>query len=248
MKSNIKRDWPIYVLILMATISGILLALYSPKASAGDWKIDLGVGYTDFREPDNGVWYQEEFPHTLDTQSPNAYIGLAYPLSDKLTLTAGYQYYGDFSSYALASSSDLNYAAYQAGEEDIWPLSTWIGDGRSQALKIGLEYEWRQNWLVSGGLMGVFTEWTMHVPDWRCATSRCSDACLADFEGAYPSSPRSLTVRHDSSAELSGYIGAGYKITEDLRVMGELFYLPQKNEYPAMARRWNPMINAVWRF
>lgn len=147
----------------------LVLALFTLTAHAVEY--DIGVGYTQTAEPGNGNWWQEEFDHELKTTSPSIRLGLKFQPIDawpRLKVLTGFKYLARVESYAKAGSSDLNYARFQAGEEAIWPLSTWHGKGSVKGVYAVAEYNF-DSFFITGGWWWHRVKWRVEIPDWRRA-------------------------------------------------------------------------------
>ena len=84
------------------------LLLLATPAFAG---LDIELGRTWFGHQQDGTWYQERYPYTLDTEDNFFGIGWRSALTDKWDWRVGYANLGSASSNAIATSDE----AYAAG-------------------------------------------------------------------------------------------------------------------------------------
>lgn len=161
-------------------------------------EFDIGIGQTKANHPNNGIWYQEEFEHSFDLKSVSYHAGIRFAATDNLDVIGGYKHLGDFSSNAQASASDPNYARYQAGLEDIWPLSTWKGENTVKGFYAGLEYSYKSFFVKAGGYQHK-NKFSITVPDWRRREN-----------GSY-GEPQYLKKHADDSSKLGWFLGVGVK-------------------------------------
>ncbi len=208
----------ILALIFIALIAGHTQAL----------ELDVGIGYTQTAKPVNGYWYQDGFDHKLNDTSPSAHIGLRFHATDKLDLIIGYKYMGEFSSDAMASSSDANYAAWQKGDEDIWPLARWEGSGKVHGFYGTAEYNFDHFFVTAGAFYHVST-WKMKITDWRCDSRAAS--CDEAFPGAPYSAPMPLTVNAEEEYQLGLTFGIGKKFGA-FSVAYESTQIERKGDFP----------------
>jgi hypothetical protein len=199
------------------TTAAVLAAMFSLNAVAVEY--DIGVGYTQTDEPGNGNWWQREFDHELKTSSPSVRVGVKFrPVEawPRLKLLAGFKYLARVESYALASASDENYAEFQAGREEIWPLSTWRGKGSVRGAYVTAEYNF-DNFFITGGWWLHRVKWRVEIPDWLYQED---------------SAPRSLTVT-DNTEKVGVLLGFG-KYFGDWRVAYELAEINGGSDFKPM--------------
>ena len=158
-------------------------------------ELDVGIGYTLSHDWHDGIWMDDLYKHKIHQQSGSYYVGLRFNPRPNVYLTAGYQHLGTFSSDALATASDANYAAVRAGTEEPWPLSRWRGKGKVDGLKFMGEYH-KDNWFISAGVFAHESNWKMIIDEFR--SSRDGESYQ-------------LTVRADTEVEYGRVFGFGYK-------------------------------------
>ena len=181
----------------------IILAFLFTGYTCHALDLDIGIGYTKTEMPHNGLWWQEPFEKDIDRESPSGHIGIRYSYSDNIKLLTGIQYLGEFKSYAKASASDHNYALYQQGEAEIWPLSTWKGKGKAYGLYGLVEYHFK-HFHITGGAWVHKSEWKVDIPDWRGAIFD------EQYEYGYTySEPKPKSVDNDSDYEIGYIFGIG---------------------------------------
>lgn len=157
----------------------------------------IGFGGTYFEPSSDGNWWQSPFPHSLDTQSPSLQVGYRTEPGCFLggRCTVSIDYLGDVSSHALATASD---ADFHDGPP-YWPLSTWIGEGRSYGIAMTAEHEVYGSLSVEYGAFVYNTEWEMIIPDWR-ACETCE--------------PQFLKVKARPQRSFSPIIGLRYELSD----------------------------------
>jgi len=136
----------------------MLLVLLSSHTQA--LEIDLGVGYTWTEKPPNTLWYQKEFKHSIDSDSPNYQIGLRFKPWDNIYVTTGYKYLGKFSiesDFIGGGDDDASYHAWRKGA-DRPPLSHLKGSGKAYGLYLKGEYHF-ERFFLTGGVWAHKTEW-----------------------------------------------------------------------------------------
>lgn len=89
-----------------------LLLLCSSTAWAG---VEVGIGDTFMRAQQDGVYYQNGFPHRLNMHSPAVDLAYANYVLPWMRYRVGYQYLGRVTSNAWVVNSDWAYGAYGAG-------------------------------------------------------------------------------------------------------------------------------------
>ena len=221
-----------YLLMLLILLSGHTQAL------------DVGVGYTMTAKPKDGLWYQKHFENDINSDSPSAHIGLRFHATDKLDLIIGYKYMGEFTSDAMASSSDENYAQWQKGEAEIWPLARWEGSGKVHGLYANAEYNFKHFFVTAGGFYHVST-WKMKITNWRC-DSRASD-CDAAYPGAPYSAPMSKTVNAEEEYQLGYSFGVGKKFGP-VSIAYESTQIERKGDFPPIYAGTSHNISVSYMF
>ena len=206
----------------------VTLGLFS--TSVNSLELDVGVGYTLTKQPANGLWYQEEFDHKLEKNSPSFNIGLRFNPIEKVDLVVGYQHLGSFSSYAKASSSDMNYEEWRRGESEIWPLATWEGSGRVHGIYSKIQYNFKHFFITGGGFYHV-SEYKMEITDWRCASR--DGRCSKDYPKADYGDPVERTVHSDEEHQWGWSIGVG-KEFGPVSISYEVVDILTKGRYPAI--------------
>jgi hypothetical protein len=64
----------------MKTIIMVLALLSFPAAA--DWSFEVGTGMTTYKTAHDGLWYQEQYPHSLDMESVPLSLGVSYGRKD----------------------------------------------------------------------------------------------------------------------------------------------------------------------
>ena len=204
-----------YILMPLAII---FIALLTGNTQA--LEIDLGLGYTWAEKPQDGRWHQEAFENDMQTDSPSGHIGLRFNTTEKLKILVGIKYLGKFKTYAKASASDRNYHDWQEGKVDIWPMSTWKGNGKAYGLYIIPEYNFKHFHVKFGAWIHKAT-WDMEIPDWRCGAIEDNGECGGSIAHTYYSKPKYRKVHQKSIWELGYIYGIGKKfgnVSIDLEV------------------------------
>lgn len=152
---------------------------------------DAAIGLTQFDRHQDGIWYQQPYPHDIDLRSASLRMGIVV---DRWRF--GAEYLGSVHSTALAKASDH---AYLHGRT--YPLSSWYGQGRTYGA-----YVIRDFTPFYAGAYLYRTTWDMHIPDWRpCASGNGASghdgaACTAD-------TPRPLSVHGSARWALTPVVG-----------------------------------------
>lgn len=134
--------------------------------------VTLLLGGSQFTAQDDGVWYQKAFPYELKMTSPS--VGLRYDTKryGAWGYSAGYQYLGYVSSYAIATGIDGRVPGdrgynpeTQKCNGECGYLSHWYGKGDVQGL-YSSAVRWFGNWAIEAGLYLYRPTWNMTIPDW----------------------------------------------------------------------------------
>lgn len=151
--------------------------------------IQLGTGATQYGHHADGIWYQQAFPHDLNTRAQSLSIGIA----DR-TFRAGIESLGRVQTYAVATPSDADYSAN--GGASKWPMAHWYGAGSVTGLYAARLWNIHPV-VIETGLTVYKATWSETIDDWRpCET--CS--------------PRYTKVTHNGRLNLSPYFGVGLNI------------------------------------
>lgn len=144
----------------------ILLFIPIPSLAA----IEIEVGQTSFMPQQDGVWYQNQFPHDLDLSSPSFSIGFTDKFNPWLRWHTGYSYLGKVTTYALAVPSDDLYFQHGANADEYIPVAHWYGEGYVQQLYFTLAPEAKiSNFILAfeGGFTLYRPSWEIYIPDLR---------------------------------------------------------------------------------
>lgn len=193
---------------------------------ANAFELYAGAGYTQTKKPINMLWYQEEFEHDIDNESPSFHIGAKKRLGD-FGFRVEAKHLGKYSTYAKASASDHNYIQYREGKEDIWPLSTWKGSGQVYGLATYIQYHLNPVHIY----YGVFyhkSEWEVDIPDWRCdaSTPKC------ETDNPIYSDPIARNVKASSGFDTGYSGGVGFEVGEFM-IEYEVNKLKSRDKYTA---------------
>lgn len=170
---------------------------------AADFEISVGVN--KFATPKNGLWHQRGLPYELDTIDRSASVGLSFAVSDEYSAHIGYKYLGRSSSYAKATASDLNYSEWINKESELWPVSTWVGSGKVDGIYAILERDLKLVSVAFGTWLHR-PNWSVYIPDWRCATNKVGN-CTSDYPEATYSEPMPLYVEDENHLRLGLVFG-----------------------------------------
>ena len=129
-------------ILLIAVSLASLLYLDSVEGS----EIEIGLHYVKTEKPHNGLWYQEEFDHSIDRTDLGYQIGLRWKY-DKIHLSTGYKYLGEFSVDAEYIANDDNYYDWQDGLLDA-PTSNLKAKGKAHGIYFKGEYHFESFYLV----------------------------------------------------------------------------------------------------
>ena len=155
------------------------LLLLATPAFAG---LDIELGRTWFGHQQDGTWYQERYPYTLDTEDNFFGIGWRSALTDKWDWRIGYANLGSASSDAIAVTSDELYAAGCPNAHEC-PTARFKGHGGVSGISLtaissspGLFFEgglyfFRATWRMDyTPLPGGTTTTYRHIPRWQVGT------------------------------------------------------------------------------
>lgn len=169
-------------------------------------EIDLGLGYTFTEKPPNTLWYQEEFKHSIDSNSPNYQIGLRFNPWNNIYVTTGYKYLGKFSIEADHIAGGDNDAAYHAWRKgaDRPPLSHLKGSGKAHGVYLKAEYHF-EHIFFTGGVWGHKTEWEVSAPNSYILY------CCGPLKGQVDPNPRDYYHKGADNISYSYIYGVGVK-------------------------------------
>lgn len=179
----------------MRPITPLLLLTVSTAAHPFDVEVGAGISRLNSQ---NGIWYQEEFENDIPEWSPSFRLGARFDLRKNIKLHLGYSMIAYSDSTAKASASDQNYWDWQAGKNEIWPLSTWDTSGYTHGLYALASYWLPHSWYVKGGIWAYKSHVDVNIPDWRC-DSRAPN-CQEEYPGAPYSAPQKK--KHSGSVEV----------------------------------------------
>ena len=161
----------------MKNLIALSLLIYSPIASAG---LDIELGRTWFGHQQDGTWYQERYPYTLDTEDNFFGIGWRSALTDKWDWRIGYANLGSTSSDAIAANVEIVDPIYKAG---CIGCLTYRYTGRGGVSGISLTaISSSPGLFFEGGLYFFRATWDLdvvgpystssyrHIPHWRVGT------------------------------------------------------------------------------
>ena len=172
------------------------LLIFSFNIFAGQAEIGVGVGGTRYKQENDGTWYQEPYPHTINTKSANYFIETIFPIRNDLELKLGYQYLGSASSKALAGPDELYDSKRHVCLPDCWTdPSLFEGHGEVKGLYI----------LVSphkGPFFLDFGYW-YYRPTWEIK--------LTDYHYHSYENPGYVYVNHNARPDLGYVIGTGIR-------------------------------------
>jgi len=144
----------------------ILILLILLTGSAQAIEVDLGIGYTWTEKPPNTLWYQEEFDHSIDSESTNYQIGLRFSPYQNIYLTTGYKHLGKLSVSSDFIANDYTYYEWQKGGKAP-PLSHLTGSGKAHGIYFKAEYHFKHVFFTGGGWAHE-TEWRVKSPhEWK---------------------------------------------------------------------------------
>lgn len=188
----------------MKFLFSIFLALCAMTAHAVEFEAGLGVAQT--QRQDNGTWYQEGFPYSLDLTKKAFYLGVREQITPTVSAHVDYVNFGILHTDAIATTDD-NYDPVAHGcKGTCVAQSHFVGSGRSDGLKVAAQ------WMPGGdkgfGLIGgVF----LFKPSWKVT--------VYDWTLAYDMPPRTIQHSIQSRWTLRPVIGVSYRIDRfDLRL------------------------------
>lgn len=168
-------------------VFALLMAACS-LASAFEWEVGLGRSYATAHN--DGVWYQQAFPHSMDLSSTALKIGATGQWNRNLRWHLDAVHLGRYSSDGWATPHDDNYNANSPTgcNGHCLPLVRFTGSGTVGGFAATVEAHTAGLWKlgVEGGPFVYRSSWKMRVPGWY--PSVMGDA--GQFEAVAP--PRDL--------------------------------------------------------
>jgi len=117
-------------------MKNLILALLFISSPAFASDLEVSIGLTQFKQSDNGTWYQNGLPHQLDMRSLSSSIGLTGWISSSIRWRAGIQYLGH-SSFSSLDVSDADFAKYGG----VYRPQMWTHHGKGHTSQIYLTFD-----------------------------------------------------------------------------------------------------------
>lgn len=187
--------------------------------------VELSAGNTQFRQAEDGLWYQSEFDHNIDLNSRSWAVGIKYD-----NWRFGYEHFGSVKSHALATASDEDYL----DGPPYWPLSNWHGKGETRGLYLTRQFDITDKFYAEVGAWIYQSSWLMTIPDWR-ACETCE--------------PQYLQVKHNNETQYNGVAGVGYRLSDHFDL--SLTYRAVQNggdQWPTIVRDYSSNLSVRFSF
>ena len=182
--------------------------------------LQIGVGHTEFRKAEDGLWYQAEFDHTVDLSATSWSVGIKH---EKWRF--GYEYFGRVTSHALATASDEDYL----DGPPYWPLSNWYGKGETRGIYLTREFDISEHFFVELGAWAYQSTWLMTIPDWRAC-----ETCQTQF----------VQVKHNNDVQYNGLLGIGYRPSDGIDIALTVRAVQNGgDEWPTIVRDYSPNLS-----
>lgn len=156
---------------IAAFVASLLLLI--PVAHASP-KIEIGAGASYAQTFQDGIWYQEGFPHTLNLRSPIFLIGVTDAITPNLRWHVNWVHLGRYGMTALATSHDNHYNPTNSTHCNgpCLPLLHFAGSGTVSGIAATLEAHTTGQWQfgVEAGPFLYRESWTVQIPDWYPVT------------------------------------------------------------------------------
>lgn len=173
------------------------LAFIAAVASIAHADIEIGMGITRFGPSDNGTWYQNGSPHSLNLTSESFKIGITRT-KEGWRSHLGLEFLGRYASWCDCTS---DYSYFTGGN---YPTSNYFGKGHVSGLYMTQGPEYRIGGLTVHPTIGLFAyraKWTVYIPDWV--------PCIEGPDGpnCKPDTPRVFGVRSKNEILVSPLFG-----------------------------------------
>jgi len=181
----------------MKTILALVLAFFTVSAQAAD--LELGIGYNQYKQQANGIWYQEGFPYNLDLQSVSWSVGVSDKCSGLPRIRAEYLNLGMARSTAYAVPTDANYNPDSPNHcnGECQPLALFVGKGKVTGIALTVAPE------INFGNVSLYVEggFYFYRPTYRVVVTGIDS----------PQEPGGITHHfgHKTETEICYVFGAG---------------------------------------
>lgn len=193
---------------------------------------ELATGVSTYKTAENGRWYQEGMPYSLDLRAPMISAGFTGPLYSRgawgVDWHVNYVNLGHMSSDCTCTPRDDNYDFVAKKKLNLYDVqdARYVGNGNAQGVALTVEPYWMHKSWRFGFEIGPFIHraaFDEAVYGWQIHPG-------VTPQDLYVSTPR----RFDLGAVLGFSIGRG-----PLRLSYKRYFMPnryQKPEYPAIWR------------
>lgn len=183
----------------------ILLILVSFPSMAMDF--EASIGKTHFKPSQNGTWYQEAFPYTLNLESVYWSVGVSHKFENFPRVRAEYVDLGDASADALAVPID---AYYNTNTNECigkcLPLAHFVSSGSVRGVALSIAPEKR------------FGDFTVFVEGGLYFFRPTYSAVVTNVRWTHEAEPITVYTKHKTTTQITYLFGAGvrYKNVEFL--------------------------------
>lgn len=184
----------------------LVLCLNAQANSIADWfatrtmSIEASVGHTLFQKAKNGIWWQNPFPHSFDTQSNSFSLGLSDYAFGTTRWRVEYTRLGNISSDALGVS-DANYNGANGCIGPCDPFGRFRTESSVRGVAFALDHEisltGQTRLLIGGGAV-------YNLPKFYAEAAAC-ESCAVTWRNEYREgwqwgSMVSIGIEHDKTA------------------------------------------------
>lgn len=184
----------------------LFFSAYCVNSNASE--ITVGVGQSLYLDRGNGIWYQNGFQHDLDLKSNVWSITVSDNITDGLDWDVGFISLGTVHSNAIATPSDANYnGATGSCVGKCWPLSNFVGEGKSSGFTLDLSPFTYVHGFKIAGYLGLYVNrstWGETVYNWEATedgerhtiTANAKPEWKAQFHGGFSVKCGNVSVRY----------------------------------------------------
>jgi len=151
----------------MAKLRFIAFALLLAGMPAHAARVEVGAGIAQAIPQDNGTWYQEGFPHSLNLRSPVFLLGVTGDLTPNIAWHVDAVSLGSYSVDSQDTPNDANYSGSGYRGNHL-PLAHYVGSGSVYGIAATIQAHTQGKWRfgVQAGPFIYHSAWTLAVPNW----------------------------------------------------------------------------------
>jgi hypothetical protein len=151
----------------VAKLLSVAFALLLASMAAHAVDVEVGVGAARAIPQENGTWYQEGFPHSLNLRSPVFLLGVTDDLTPNVAWHVNAVSLGSYSVDSWDTPNDANYSG-SGYRGNALPLAHYIGSGSVYGIAATLHAHTQGEWQfgVQAGPFIYHSTWSVAVPNW----------------------------------------------------------------------------------